>query len=388
MTFSSLLPPSARLPPVRQIADQPIDVLINLVEDLRVLYNPPVRGQRRLNRRKSLKQNPGDLSCVETEEQLRTDEFERAHAVRWLTGLVAQSSMFEGSLADDETHAKLDRLICSASALIAACAGTAAARTLTRRFTFPCPSDGEAIEVQLTDVPISADEELPTVGTQTWGSARLLAEMLAEDPGRFGLAEAAAAGGGGGSGLALVKALSARHEAVPVARVAVEVVASDYHPAVLENLQRNVEANFPGGTPPHVSLTVAALDWSEFSTSFPPDLEMFDVVLGADVVYEPTHAEWVRGCVSALLRRPSSSSALAQPRFHLVMPLRPTHAFESRAVEEAFPPSLYDGPSLNGTSEDPRSRLCVLEKETIVCEGEDPGTHREVEYVHYVISWV
>ncbi|KAI0738662.1 hypothetical protein C8Q80DRAFT_1206693 [Daedaleopsis nitida] len=113
-TCSSLLPPSARLPPVHQISDQPIDALINLFLKISVCSCAVARFQPP----QVVETNPGDTSCVEAEEQFRTDEVERAHAVFWLTGLVARSSMFDGPLADDKPRAELDHLIRSASALI------------------------------------------------------------------------------------------------------------------------------------------------------------------------------------------------------------------------------------------------------------------------------
>ncbi|KAF8510049.1 hypothetical protein JB92DRAFT_2942595, partial [Gautieria morchelliformis] len=93
----------------------------------------------------------------------------------------------------------------------------------------------------------------------------------------------------------------------------------------------------------------------------------FDVIIGADIIYEHSHALWVRACVERFLRkptRPSLQNTIQAPAtgppghsyrsdtsplrtdqcpipalFHLIIPLRRTHAVESRSVEEVFRPA-------------------------------------------------
>ncbi|KAH9944960.1 putative methyltransferase-domain-containing protein [Epithele typhae] len=392
MTNLALLPPSSRLPPLRRINEHPIDVLIALVDYLRAIYTPPVHGTRRVGR-KVLKARSASRSAEDSLDELRADPFERAYAVRWLTRLVTRTALLEDADADEDAPAaenNADALVRAATALLAACAGTSAARTLTRTYVFAAPSADAShdVRVLLTDVPIATDGEAPTVGTQTWGSACLLAEMVVEDPARFGLGgrsgEVRVLELGAGTGLvslALAKHLAQTHRE---SAAKTSIVASDYHPAVLENLDRNIEANFPHGTPSTVSLAAHRLDWSDYSRG-DCDLreESFDVVLGADVVYEPQHILWIRDCVHALLRKPASAAgdrAARAPRFHLVMPLRPTHAVESRAVREAFPAAPY------GDNVRPET-LCILEEETVLCEVDDVRPGEQIEYVHFVIGW-
>ena len=401
MGLSNVAAPSTQLPPIRQIHEQPIDVLVNLVGYLHVIYNPPVRGARRIDR-KELKDEPDLGAYGEGEgglEALRADEYERAFALRWLTALVSRSSELSTLSGDDDTPSssedKVDALIRSATSLIAICAGTTAARTLTRRYAFYAPSLQADVDTSLTDVPISVDSDCPSVGTQTWGSACLMAEMLVEEPEKFGLCGSGRAVDsevrilelGAGTGLvslAVTKLLCMRGASA-------RIVASDYHPAVLSNLEHNVRANFPPGTlPPGLSLSTHSLDWSMYAPSdrmdtkdrdtAPPFDKPFDVILAADVVYEPAHTSWIHDTVSALLPHPTPTQSFP-PRFHLLMPLRPTHTSETRMVEETFLPFKSDSahPGSNLT-------LYVLEKETVVCEAEDArGT--EVEYVHYAIGW-
>ncbi|KAF8462084.1 hypothetical protein JB92DRAFT_3069605 [Gautieria morchelliformis] len=104
------------------------------------------------------------------------------------------------------------------------------------------------------------------------------------------------------------------------------------------------------------------------TSSIAPQLDIpFDVIIGADIIYEHSLALWVRACVERFLRkhtRPSSQAdeytirapAAAPPGhsyqsdtsplrtdqrpiptlFHLIIPLRRTHAVESRSGEEDF----------------------------------------------------
>ncbi|RPD61990.1 hypothetical protein L226DRAFT_535366 [Lentinus tigrinus ALCF2SS1-7] len=414
MTQSPLLPPSVHLPPIRCIREQPLDGLAKLIDYLRTIYNPPVRGSRRVNRDGSIKTSRGQSQGGEdVTEQLRADEFERAYAVRWLTGLISQASLLQepgddydeqGTLSSSYTpEDKVDALIRASAALIAICAGTSAARTFTRRYQFSSPLLTSDIEVQVRDVPIAVDEDTATVGTQTWGGACLLAEMMVENPGRFGLSEDVLGRAGrlrvlelgAGTGLvslALSQYLTARSLASKRSQASVEVIASDYHPLVLDNLRYNMKTNFPDGAPASISFSACALDWSLYSPvaapiAVPSFEEPFDLILGADIIYERTHASLIHDCVASLLRRPTTG---ALPRFHLVMPLRPTHTGESQTVQEVFPPTPgFDSHHVVACQKSARMdwRLCVLEQETIVCEAGE-GVQAEVEYSHYVIGWV
>ncbi|KAI0360910.1 hypothetical protein OH77DRAFT_1418956 [Trametes cingulata] len=396
--------PSARLPPVRRIHEHSIEVLQNLVEYLRTIYNPPVRGIRRIDRPEKEKGYQSAKEDGDTLALLRSDEFERAYTVRWLTGLVAQASLIQDQSAEDADEPtafeeEVDALIRSAASLLAVCAGSAAAGTLTRRFTFTSPHLNSPVEVQLTDIPISVDDNAATVGAHTWGSACLLAEMIVEDPDRFGLSVEVVSRGprilelGAGTGLvslAVAKLLSATPTQAGHPCERPLVVATDYHPAVLDNLTRNISANALSGADSSVPISAHPLDWSTYSTEgitrpvteSPFDVP-FDIIFGADIIYEPTHARWIRDCLTVLLRRPIGAASDAEvaliPRFHLLIPLRPTHLLEVRTVEEVFPHSSGS----SGAATD----LCILEKETIVCEAGDARPGEEVEYIHYVIGW-
>ena len=174
-------------------------MLTSLVDYLRAIYNPPVRGTRRVDR-KAIKSTPylnGSDNGKEALEALHVDEFERAYAVRWLTGLVSQASLLPSLLEDGSedknfpnAEDQVDALIHSATTLIAICAGASAVRTLTRLYAFYTPWPKADVDVDLTDVSISVNSDYATVRTQMWGSAYLMAEMLLEEPQKFGLTNA------------------------------------------------------------------------------------------------------------------------------------------------------------------------------------------------------
>lgn len=112
--------------------------------------------------------------------------------------------------------------------------------------------------------------------------------------------------------------------------------------------------------------------------------EPFDTIFGADVVYELSHASLVHGVVSRLLRRPSYDSAKPSAHFHLIMPLRPTHADEATSVDRTFP-----------RAEDVRAQGGLREEEVLAIVGTETyarsagvGRADEVRYVYYRIGWV
>ncbi|KAJ7895183.1 hypothetical protein B0H14DRAFT_2681547 [Mycena olivaceomarginata] len=359
-------PPSLRLPPIRTLSGLPPDGLIECIEALQILYSPGIRGSK-IRRRFS--SNPTTespslaasfVSAPDLEKiaALRADEFERAHTIRWLTSL----------LNNIENYKELPN-----------CGGASSAGAITRTLSFP--SARGPISITLRDIPLE-NGDIASVGAQTWGGACVLSELIASHPADFGLLPARTlralelGAGTGLAGLMLAKVAQSMD-------VGVEVVSTDFYPSVLANLAGNIAVAFPFPTQDqdqqHSSASISVsshfLDWSALPShgdeSEPPLDAPFDVILGADVVYEPDHTPWIHACVSRFLRRDKTS------QFHLVLPLRRTHTFESDSVERAFTSPATQVPSLT-----------ILSRETIVCDAEDgEKAAEEVEYAYYRIGW-
>jgi len=403
MISQGLTPPTAQLPHIAKLASSSPECLLKALRYLQLLYNPEVRGSRRVKKVLSTDLNSSIGSNADPKEiradldLLRADSYERTYAMRWLTALISHASTFESTDCESilvpprdpaKAHlaAQYDAILTAASSLLAICAGASAAGILTRIFTFG--SGAGDITVTLTDAPLE-NQNFESVGAQTWGGACVLAEVIVEQPTMFGLAPEISKRKkmrllelGAGTGLVSLT-LSKLLERTGIEA---EIVATDFYPAVLTNLQSNITANRIRSASP-VSLTNHFLDWSTFATletPLPPFDNTFDVIFGADIIYETSHARWIKSCLQMLLRRPEAWWAFPPAIFHLIIPLRPTHTMESQTVEEVFP--LVPTPTM------PRSNktdldLVILEKEVIVCEAGEGRREMEVEYGYYKIGW-
>ncbi|KAJ6607584.1 putative methyltransferase-domain-containing protein [Mycena sp. CBHHK59/15] len=386
--------PTIRLPPLRNLSTFSSSDLLDCIAFLRLLYTPEIRGSRIRHRNvqqgsefssdgskltRSSFSTPHVLPLPEADElaALRSDAFERAYTIRWLTGLLAYVEISEPGADQASAASSKDIVIQEAAALLANCAGTAGAGVVSRLLTFP--SGLGPIRICLTDLPLE-NRDFASVGAQTWGGACVLAEIIAACPADFGLLEPQKplrvlelGSGTGLVGLAFGKVAQQRGHG----RV-VTVISTDFYPTVLQNLAANITANFPSQDG-SVSISSHFLDWSTFSgaetPSLPPCNEPFDLILGADIVYEPEHAAWIHSCVCRLLSRQSLGDG--QPTFHLLIPLRATHALESGTIETVFAARSQHNNGL---------QLIVLSKEAIICgiEGRD---REEVEYGYYKIGW-
>ncbi|KIJ59379.1 hypothetical protein HYDPIDRAFT_162493 [Hydnomerulius pinastri MD-312] len=421
--MSIIQPPTSYLPPIAKIASFTSAQLLDALVYLKSLYRPEVRGSRRRRTHsfsfsKELSPSMANLPAGDDSDiqLIRSDAFERSYAIRWLTALIAQIEAWEQLSHDGHatpSDLEMDQLapahtgilIQQAASLLAICAGVAAAGTVQRVFSFDSVIAGK-IEVQLTGIPLE-NQDYGSLGAQTWGGACVLSEMIVENPDRFGLGSGSPAKDapvpersfrvlelGAGTGLVGLTAAKLLQALPAWKNRRVTVVATDFHPSVLENLQSNTELNFSTSSNDRddsISVTSQFLDWSSFLTtaSKPKVLfNPFDVVFGADIIYEAQHAVWIRDCLKSLLRHPDTFDALSEvaPTFHLVIPLRPTHSFESSTIESVFP---WKDKSPQGTHRE----LVILSKESILCEAhEGAGVKRshaddDVEYVYYRIGW-
>ncbi|PSR97722.1 hypothetical protein PHLCEN_2v4264 [Hermanssonia centrifuga] len=422
MALTSIQPPSTKLPPIKKIQASSIEDLTSAIAYLFLLYNPEIRGNRCIHRRACSLSSGGSTYVLHGEypmtrrksisagdlplDAIRNDTFERAYAIRWLTALVSRS----GSLVEEE--ADWEPVLQDAASLLALCAGAASAGARSRVFAFPNQLSPELddFRIQLTELPLD-NQDYASVGAQTWGGACLLADMIVNYPEEFGLVPTdrkklrilELGAGTGLVSLAVAKLLQSHPQPYPT-----DIIATDFHPVVLENLRNNIASN-EHPTSSLVSVSAHFLDWSDFPSSsleiLPPFDEPFDVIYGADVVYELEHAKWIKTCVEALLRKPQSESfqsavalsttpnhAPADPRLYLVIPSRSTHAAESQTVEEIFP----FAPAVRAGSDSPPDDistlgrvLAIISKDVVLCEDTVwSGRRREVEYLQYTISWV
>ncbi|KAG6830465.1 hypothetical protein H0H93_014026, partial [Arthromyces matolae] len=338
--YSMIPPPTSKLPPSRRISSYPLDDLRETLSYLRRIYSPQIRGSQRYTRNIPLDTN----GLIDNEiglDELRADAFERSFTITWLTSLVSMTGEWDSSLdANDDSIQEWESLIQDAASLLALCSGPAGAGAITRDFVFHLgPTMERTFNVHIQDIALN-NEDFASVGAQTWGGACVLAETIFGDPVPFGLSnthELRILELGAGTGLvslALGKLFESAGSLIPPRTI----IATDYYPAVLKNLASNIELNFAESN----IIESHFLDWSSFpnDTARPPPFHIpFDLVVGADVVYEPQHAIWIKSCLNILLQKPTPGR---DPLFHLMVPLRATHTFEVNVIENTFAPSPLD----------------------------------------------
>ncbi|KAL5494580.1 hypothetical protein ACEPAI_41 [Sanghuangporus weigelae] len=382
--------PTARLPNSKSISVTPLADLRSCVDYLRFLYNPEVRGSKRRKGPAAGSMQSEENPDSDRVRALRADAFERAHAIRWLTSLVARgddlasaTETSSGLRDDGNENAVRERLIDDAAALLAACAGTAGSGRLSRSYAFGPTPRGERVSLTLTDTPFE-NGDYSSVGAQTWGGACVMADMIFESPEQFDLPAPGAGenidaehafrilelgAGTGLVGLAIIKLMELRN-------IRADVVLTDFYPSVLANLRSNVAVNSPSSSGDRLRVFVPFLDWSTYaskSSSESEHLGSFDLIVGADIVYESEHAMWIKSCLEKLLR--------TNAHFHLVIPLRHTHTVESSTVEQVF------------GEEAPDKKFEIIHQERFSCDAHSDGDSRlmdrgdEVEYAYYKIGW-
>lgn len=356
---------------------------------------------------------------------LRLDPFERAYALKWLTGFVGRSDIWLSRVSSDDDESERDEVVEEAAKLINAFsdgvlsssspAGDKTNRdesdngSIVRSFSFLVPAKSE-ITVHLNDAPLSSSDHT-SVGLQSWGSSIILAERICADPAAFSILPTTPKSTpdakplrilelGAGTGLLSITA----SKIAELHSMRMTVAATDYHPDVLTNLASNVATNAPSSCVPVPSSTTAIIsvhkfDWEHPDYRTPPFDALFDVILAADVVYYPLHAAWIKCCVEALLRKPGLSSDRRLPAhgdeererggvLWLMIPIRTTGRHEGmhRTVECVFSGALGGG-CLVAEGGEGRWELAILEME-VVARREGTGRADESGYRLYKIGWV
>ena len=397
-------PPTSSLPPLSQITASTLGQIKLAIDNLHALYHPaaltalpqPKALPKHLVHDTSVPdsgyasaegEDDSDDECGDEEDSfdidiLRSDSFEREFAIRWLTGFTARSDtwVYAPDCSDDESDART-ALVDTAASLLSSFAGEDDEEAVTRIFTFPTcagSSEGTTIHVELNDAPLLSDDHT-SVGLQSWGSSIRLAERICMDPGTFSLSRGQRilelGAGTGLLSIAAAKLLALPDPSSGSTSARFTVVATDYHPHVLDNLHDNVSTNFPPARSAHSVVDsvveVLPLDWQSPILEGPL-ADKFDCILAADVVYHPDHARWIKACVADLLA--------AHGVFWLIIPLRPTgrHEGMSDTIDAIFP--------LGSSGKDDGNHLAILSVEEM---GKQDGVGRADEggYKLYKIGW-
>ncbi|KAL7929256.1 putative methyltransferase domain-containing protein [Trichoderma chlorosporum] len=172
---------------------------------------------------------------------------------------------------------------------------------MTRRFQFSTGHSARTFVVDLYDTPMQTGEDHTDVGLQTWGASIAFSQMFCNMPMEFLLTKRALDSStrivelGAGTGLVslvLASLLPSLTGSVP------SIVATDYHPTVLKNLEKNATSHYKEGSTAMVQ--VAHLDWCAPSRQPPLDVPA-EIIVAADVVYAVEHARWLRQCAASIL---------------------------------------------------------------------------------------
>ncbi|SPC67220.1 related to putative S-adenosylmethionine-dependent methyltransferase of the seven beta-strand family [Ustilago sp. UG-2017b] len=399
--------PTSCLP---RIKDEPlfVDIFLALAH-LANLYSPQSLTRNETSYRASIDNNTSNgsenyaLAYQDALDSAKVDDNEKRYAMNWLTRLIGSSLYW---INDEGDVTSADALLDLAGRILGGHASLEEAGAISREFRFPLKelvsiSEADALAHPAVDLPetveiVLRDDPLPpshskseantqneigssqdaaaAVGVQTWGAAIVVSDVLIRHPTLFHPALAYSSGqrvriaelgaGTGLLGMVAAKMLQQRN-------IAADVVLTDYHCKVLQNLKYNVHENFPAsevnagashGCGP-VSVSVEHLDWLQVHEKVTQGIaeEDFvsppkhDLLLLADVIYAPEHALWIRSSIETLLRKPSPSETVgSEPRAHIIMAVRDSGKFEGlyKTVEDAFKPRARstDVPSLSASS--------------------------------------
>ncbi|KAK3346058.1 methyltransferase [Lasiosphaeria hispida] len=335
------LPPTSCLPPPRQLDSLSETQISCALNNLFAIYHPtavpksvlheackPYKPSTRFAPLTDSGYNSGytsendddddDDNVASGEERglalLRADEFERAFATRWLEKLIARAAedayeplaCFSSDEARQTTVEKASDLL---TALLnfgrddAEQEDDAQDDSFCREFAF-----ARDISVRLNDglAGRRADDHTD-VGLQTWGASIVFCQMLCDSPARFGLSQTSLGCSprivelGAGTGLVSL-VLAQLLPGLGLERST--LVATDYHPAVISNLRRNIAANLSASSDcAACPVQACVLDWAlaEMDPAWPLGDDPADVLFATDVIYAHEHAEMLHACASRQL---------------------------------------------------------------------------------------
>ncbi|KAF8322247.1 hypothetical protein DL93DRAFT_2124075 [Clavulina sp. PMI_390] len=277
--------------------------------------------------------DPPSRACEDAWDIVRADPYEKDHTIRWMTGFLGRGLEWvaEGEETGEQEYEDREVVYDSVSSLLSACSQLSESGALEREFVYHnvrVPGGGKPVKVVLKDEELTATDHT-SVGLQTWGASSAMAERILVSPSSYGLdlQEASAASRpirilelGAGTGL-LGLAIG---NLLVQAGCSAQVVLTDFHAAVLANLEVNIRANPLSSSSSLVTLIAAPLDWELVHNARGEELELhpalqekFDIIVGADVVYHPDHAKWLASAGSYFLRHPEPARTI-KPVMHLI----------------------------------------------------------------------
>ncbi|KAG6001849.1 hypothetical protein E4U21_003777 [Claviceps maximensis] len=376
--------PSTSLPPLRDLATLTAAQIGGSLRSLHEVFCrlPTSLDFQTSNKNHLLTADSGYASEAEASEEieterLRRDEFERSFATRWLTGLIGR--VFELPLEEIIAERFVDEACFILSSLTNESKEEGAGDEelgMTRGFSFVLHDDQNSkVEVELYDTPMQTGEDHTDVGLQTWGASIALSEKISKNPESFRLGKSVTTSSSRivelGAGTGLVSLFLSR--LIPyISEGRPTIVATDYHPTVLANLQANITSHMEM-TPDAAPVLACHLDWSAPSRQKPLDVPA-DILIAADVTYAPEHAAWLRDCAKSLLCDTGV--------FWLMVSIRPNGKFAgiSDTVEMAL------GDEKECTRSDGK-RLIISSVQRMEKKGEI-GRADEVGYKLFEIVWI
>ncbi|KAJ4024576.1 hypothetical protein NW752_003142 [Fusarium irregulare] len=379
--MSTLALPSSSLPPLFTLTKQTESNIFNALHYLATIYCPlSFPFSIELDDTKHVFAEPVDSGYTSGNEDdepaptatsIRADPYEKSFVERWLTGFLSRAEALEVFETEEGMQRALDQAAYIFESLFATALDEDDQNSpFLREFAFDTVDD--KVSVSLNDgLAGTNDSDFEDVGLQSWGASIVFSEMLCATPERFGLTELSPTEHNRiielGAGTGLVSLVLGK--LIPTLGVEdSKIIATDYHPAVLENLQSNISINY---TDPS-TIETKCLDWADFTLDAPFDVPA-TMLFATDVVYAPEHARWLRDCATRLL----SDGGV----FWLLVTIRPNGKFAGigDTVEAAF--AEVDRPlGKNG------KRLDILERQKLD-KRSGVGRGDESHYELFRIGW-
>ena len=183
-----------------------------------------------------------------------------------------------------------------------------------------------------------------------------------------------------GAGTGLVGVVAAK--LLEACRREYSMKLTDWQPIILDNLRHNLALNNLDSR-----TTVGKLDWSIYlgqNHGRPTPEHRFDIILGADLVYDLSHIALLHATVASLLAWPTPAT---RPAFHLALPARSTHSKETEAFDSAFPRQEATTKESGGIQDEYGKEWRLVSRRRREMVGEDGFQNKASRYIVYEIVW-